>query len=48
MAEIIADEILWTDRSKLSFNKTIQYLKEFWTEKEIEKFVKRTAEVLST
>lgn len=48
MAEIIVEEILWTDNAKLSFNKIVQYLKEYWTEKEIEKFVQRTSEVLST
>ncbi len=47
MDEIIKEEILWTDSGKLSFNKIIEYLKENWTERETEVFVKRTAEVLS-
>ncbi len=47
MAEIIVAEILWADSAKLSFNKIVEYLRENWSEKEIEKFVKRTAEVLS-
>ena len=48
MAEIIVDRILWTDSAKLSFNKIVKYLKDNWTEREIEKFVKRTNKVLST
>ena len=48
MAEIIVEKILWTDSAKLSFNQIVEYLKENWTEKEIEKFIKRTIEVLST
>ena len=48
MAEIIIEEIQWTESAKLSFSKIVAYLKENWTEREIAKFVKRTDEVLST
>lgn len=48
MAEIMVDEILWTDSAKLSFSKIVQYLKDNWSEREIEKFVKRTSGVLLT
>jgi plasmid stabilization system protein ParE len=48
MGEIIVAEILWADSAKLSFNKIVEYLKENWTEREIEKFINRTNEVLST
>jgi len=47
MAEIIVEEIHWTDSAKSSFDKIVEYLKLNWTEREVEKFVKRTEEVLS-
>ncbi len=48
MAEEIVKQILWTDDAKLSFDKIVEYLKKNWSEREIERFVKRTGEVLST
>ncbi len=47
MAEVIIDEILWTNRAKLSFNKIVKYLLDNWSEKEVSKFVGRTNEFLS-
>ncbi len=48
MVEIIVEEIRWTDSARSSFDKIVEYLKQNWTEREIEKFIKRTSEVLST
>ncbi len=48
MAEEIVKEILWTDSAKISFGKIVDYLCREWTEREAEKFVNRTAEMLST
>lgn len=48
MAEIVVDQILWTDSAKLCFHKIVKYLKDNWTEREIERFVKGTTEVLPT
>lgn len=48
MAEEIVDEILWTDSAKLSFNKIVSYLQDTWTDKEVEKFISRTVEMLAT
>ena len=47
MAEIIVEEILWSDSAKFSFSKIVEYLEENWNEKETGKFVKRIAELLS-
>ena len=48
MAEEIVQEILWTDSAKFTFNKIIEYLRREWTEREVENFVTRTEEMLST
>lgn len=48
MAEIIVEEIQWTDSAKLSFSKIIFYLSENWTDREILKFITRTKEVVTT
>lgn len=48
MVEEIVLEIHWTDSAKITFGKIVDYLRKEWTEKEIEKFVNRTAEMLST
>jgi len=48
MAEEVVREILWTDSAKISFSKIIDYLRQRWTEKEVEKFVNRATEMLFT
>ena len=48
MAEVKVEEILWTDSAKLTFSKIIDYLDKNWSEREIDIFVKRTEDVLST
>ena len=48
MAEEIELEILWTDSAKISFSKIVDYLLKAWTDREVEKFVNRTEEFLST
>jgi plasmid stabilization system protein ParE len=48
MAEEIVQEIQWTDSAKITFNKIVEYLRKEWTEREVEKFVSRTTEMLST
>ncbi len=48
MAEEIVQEIFWTNSAKISFNKIVDYIKRKWTEREAERFVNRTEEMLST
>ena len=48
MAEEVIDDVEWTDSAKISFNKVVEYLREKWTEREVERFVSRTAEMLAT
>ena len=48
MAEEIELEILWADSAKISFGKIVDYLQKTWTDREVEKFVNRTDEWLST
>jgi plasmid stabilization system protein ParE len=48
MAEEIVSEIQWTDSAKITFSKIVDYLHREWTEKEVEKFVNRTDDMLST
>jgi plasmid stabilization system protein ParE len=47
MVEEIVKEVLWTDAGKDSFNAIIEYLDREWTEKEIEKFIWQTNQMLS-
>ena len=47
MAEEIVQEILWTDSAKITFDNIVEYLREKWSEKEVEKFINRTTEMLS-
>jgi hypothetical protein len=42
MAEVIVEEILWTDSAKLSFSNIIDYLNKNLIEREINIFVKQT------
>ena len=48
MVEEIVQEVLWTDSAKISFGKIVNYLQQAWTEREVEKFLNRTEEMLST
>lgn len=48
MAEEIVCDTLWTDSAKISFRKIVEYLRMEWTEREVEKFVTRTEDMLST
>ncbi len=48
MAEEIELEIFWTDSAKISFSKIVDYLQKEWTDREVEIFVTRTDEWLST
>ena len=38
--------IIWTDLAIEDFSENIYYLEKEWTEKEIEKFIKKTHEIL--
>lgn len=46
MGEEIVQEILWTDSAKITFSKIIDYLRQEWSEKEVEKFINRLEEML--
>ncbi len=48
MAEEIVQEIFWTNSAKISFNKIVDYIRRKWTEREAERFVNSTEEMLST
>ena len=48
MTPVIATEILWTDSAKFTFQKIIDWLDEEWSEKEVNKFILRTEEMLFT
>lgn len=48
MAEEVVQEILWTDTAKISFSKIVEYLEYAWTEREVEKFVSRVSEMITT
>ncbi len=47
MAEEIVQEILWTDSSKTSFNDIIEYLRQGWTDREVERFINRTLKMIA-
>ena len=40
-------EILWTDSTKISFQKIITWQRQKWTEKEVDQFIHRTEEMLA-
>lgn len=48
MADEVIEEILWTDCAKISFNKIVEYLRQEWTEKEVQKFIEAAKKMLST
>lgn len=48
MAEEVVREIVWTDSAKITFNNIVEYLRREWTEREVEKFVNSTKEMLAT
>jgi plasmid stabilization system protein ParE len=39
--------ILWTNSAKISFQKNIDWLRQEWSDKEADKFIHRTEEMLS-
>lgn len=47
MVEEVVQHIFWTATAKKSFNNIIIYLQKEWSEKEVQKFVTRTSEMLS-
>ena len=47
MAKEIAIEVHWTKAADKSFQKKINYLQKEWTDKEIEKFVTRTQQMIA-
>lgn len=48
MAKEIVREIFWTDSAKVSFNKIVEYLKDAWTDREVQKFINQVSDFLST
>ena len=40
-------EILWTDSAKITFQNIIAWLRQEWSEKEMDKFINRTEELLA-
>ena len=40
-------QILWTDSARITFQKIIVWLRQEWTEKEVDKFINRTEELLA-
>jgi len=48
MVEEVIEEIQWTESAKHTFNTIVEYLRKEWSEKEVEKFISRTSEMLST
>lgn len=48
MVEEIVQVVVWSDSAKISFQKIIDYLQKTWTEREIERFVQRTTEMIDT
>jgi plasmid stabilization system protein ParE len=48
MGEEVIEEILWTDSAKSTFNNIVEYLRKEWSEREVQKFVNNTLEMIST
>jgi plasmid stabilization system protein ParE len=42
----VVEETLWTERAKVTFNKIIEWLRQEWTEREVDKLISRTEETL--
>ena len=47
MTEEIVQTILWTNSAKISFQKIIDWLRQEWSDKEADKFIHRTEQMLS-
>ena len=43
----MAKEIIWSPRSEASFYKVVEYLKENWSDKEIDNFLAATEKVIN-
>jgi plasmid stabilization system protein ParE len=48
MGKEVIEEILWTESARRTFNNTIEYLRKEWTEREVQKFIDVTAEMISS
>lgn len=47
MPDVVA-EIFWTASAKNTFHKIIEWLSKEWTEREVDKFIQRTEDMLAT
>jgi hypothetical protein len=47
MDEEIVHEVFWTETAKITFSNIVTYVRSQWTEREVEKFVNRTDEMIS-
>ncbi|MFT4153474.1 type II toxin-antitoxin system RelE/ParE family toxin [Parafilimonas sp.] len=48
MAEEIVQHVVWTAIAKKSFDKIVNYLQVYWSEKEAAQFVTRTSKMIAT
>ncbi|MDR0793689.1 MAG: type II toxin-antitoxin system RelE/ParE family toxin [Chitinophagaceae bacterium] len=48
MIEEVVEKIFWTDNAKATFNNIVEYLRQEWTEREVEQLVNRTEKMLAT
>ena len=48
MTAIIVENVVWTDEAKSSFGSIVNWLKEKWSEKEINKLIQRTENLIKT
>jgi plasmid stabilization system protein ParE len=48
MTPDVVEEIRWTDSAKIMFHKIIEWLRQEWTEREVDKFIQRTEDMLAT
>ncbi len=46
MNEVVIQEVLWTNLAKRSFDNIINYLRQEWSEREVENFLNRTDKML--
>ncbi len=46
MSEVVIREVLWTNLARRSFHNIIEYLRQEWSEREVENFLNRTDEML--
>ncbi len=46
MVEEVVKDVFWSDSAKLTYNNIVEYLRKEWSEKEVEKFINRTTEMI--